>query len=288
MEWTLADSWIWAELQQLVRDVERLFQSFQYGEAGRQIYEFFWSDFADWYVEIAKLQLQKDQTKTQTVVILVRILDMSLRLLHPFTPFITEELWGHLREAVQDSSISNIAGEWPEALIVAQWPKPIPREGWEESKAGDFMLIQEIVRSIRNFRTEKAVSSSKRLAAMLIGGDKTELLTQQGLTIATLAGLDPAMLSIHQSLKQKSGENVVLVVGPVEIHLPLVGLVDRDAQLARLTKELIDTRTQIDRLEKLLSSDFASKAPESIVQKEREKLAAFQLTAEKIKAQMDI
>ena len=100
-EWTLADSWIWAKLQELVRNVERLFQNFQYGEAGRQIYEFFWSDFADWYVEIAKGQLQEGGARAYTTAqTLVRVLDMSLRLLHPFTPFVTEELWGHLHKAL--------------------------------------------------------------------------------------------------------------------------------------------------------------------------------------------
>ena len=83
-----------------MRDVERLFQTFQYGEAGRQIYEFLWSDFADWYVEIAKQQMQSEVTKEQTIRMLTGVLDTSLRLLHPFTPFITEELWGHLRSAV--------------------------------------------------------------------------------------------------------------------------------------------------------------------------------------------
>ena len=84
--------------------MERLFQTFQYGEAGRQIYEFFWSDFADWYVEIAKEQMKNDETKQQTVITLARILDMSLRLLHPFTPFVTEELWGHLRKTILNSA----------------------------------------------------------------------------------------------------------------------------------------------------------------------------------------
>jgi valyl-tRNA synthetase len=87
-EYTLADSWIWAKVQQLVRDVERLFQTFQYGEAGRQIYDFFWSDFADWYVEIAKQQLQSGATRGHTAAVLARVLDTSLRLLHPFTPFV--------------------------------------------------------------------------------------------------------------------------------------------------------------------------------------------------------
>ena len=110
--WTLADSWIWARLQQLVRDVERLFQTFQYGEAGRQIYEFIWSDFADWYVEIAKQQLTNDATRYSTVATLARVFDTSLRLLHPFTPFVTEEIWGHLRNALREST----SGRYSEGL----------------------------------------------------------------------------------------------------------------------------------------------------------------------------
>ncbi len=99
-EWTLADSWIWARMQGLVRDVDRLFGSYQYGEAGRQIYEFFWSEFADWYIEIAKLQLaEKGDRAFYTAQILVQVLDTCLRLLHPFTPYVTEALWGHLKSS---------------------------------------------------------------------------------------------------------------------------------------------------------------------------------------------
>ena len=111
-DWTLADSWIWARLQGLVRDVDRLFSTYQYGEAGRQIYDFFWSEFADWYLEIAKLQIaesikgagQGGDRAFYTAYTLVRVLDASLRLLHPFTPFVTEELWGHLKQSAQARS----------------------------------------------------------------------------------------------------------------------------------------------------------------------------------------
>jgi len=124
-DWTLADSWIWARLQALVRNVERLFGNHQYGEAGRQIYEFFWGDFADWYLEIAKGQLAEGGERARiTADTLVRVLDTSLRLLHPFTPFVTEELWGHLRTAVLDSPLAGLAKTWPEALIIAPWPEP--------------------------------------------------------------------------------------------------------------------------------------------------------------------
>ena len=284
--WTLADSWIWARLQQLLRDVERLFETFQYGEAGRQIYEFFWSDFADWYVEIAKGQLQVEETREQTVVTLARVMDLSLRLLHPFTPFITEELWGHLRRTILNSPISDLASDWSEALIVARWPEPRQPEGWEESKVADFMLIQDLVRSIRNLRAEKAVSPARRLPATLVSSDKVDLLKEQSSNIAALAGLDPSKLSILASLEQKPGESAVLVVGMVEIYLPLSGLVDVEAERARLKKELAETQSQIARLEKLLGSDFANKAPAPVVEKEREKLAAYRDTAGKITSQL--
>ena len=284
--WSLADSWIWAKLQILIRDVERQFQNFQYGQAGQQIYEFLWNDFADWYVEIAKGQMQNEATKQQTVETLVRVFDISLRLLHPFTPFITEEVWGHLRTALLEAPISDIAKDWPVALIVAKFPEPRDPEGWEESKIADFTLIQELVRSIRNLRAEKNIAPSKKLAANISAGDKSDLLKDQAQMIASLAGLDFSLLSIQESLTEKPEDAAVLVVGSVEIYIPLAGTVDLATDKPRLEKELKEAQSHIERLEKLLSGDFANKAPAALVQKEREKLDGYKDTAEKIKAQL--
>lgn len=285
-EYTLADSWIWARLQQLVRDVERLFQTFQYGEAGRQIYEFFWSEFADWYVEIAKQQMQKESSRGQTVVILARVLDTCLRLLHPFTPFVTEELWRHLRQALADSALANLVVEWPEALIIARWPEPQPLEGWEDSRLADFALLQEIVRSIRNLRAEKNVPPARKLQASIAAAEKAELLAGQADTIAALAGLDRAALAISKAMHKVPEESVALVVGPAEIYLPLAGMVDVSAERARLSKELADNQAQVKRLEQLLAGDFAAKAPAPVVARERERLAALKETAQKLRAQL--
>ncbi len=284
--YTLADSWIWAKFQTLVRDVERQFQNFQYGQAGQQIYEFIWNDFADWYVEIAKEQMKNDDTRYSTVTTLVRVFDTSLRLLHPFTPFITEEVWGHLRNIILDSRISNIAQDWPTALIIARFPEPRELEGWEESKIADFTLIQELVRSIRNLRAEKNISPSKKLAAQISAGDKVDLLKQQSGMIAALAGLDSSLLTIHQSLNEKLADSTAIVVGSVEIYIPLAGMVDVANDKARLEKELKEAESHIQRLENLLGGDFANKAPAALVAKEREKLNAYKDTAEKIKAQL--
>jgi len=266
--------------------VERLFQTFQYGEAGRQIYEFFWSDFADWYVEVAKGQMANTDTRYSTVGTLARVLDMSLRLLHPFTPFVTEEIWGHLRSAILESPISSIARDWPEALIVARWPEPREPEDWEESRMADFAVVQDIVRAIRNLRAEKNVAPGKRIPAAFAAGDKADLLKGQSAVIASLAGLDYSQLSILSSLKEKPADSAVLVVGSVEIYLPLAGMVDLAEERSRLEKELKEAASHIERLEKLLGSDFANKAPANVVAKEREKLANYKETAEKIRAQL--
>jgi valyl-tRNA synthetase len=287
-EWTLADSWIWARAQALVRDVERLFQSYQYGEAGRQIYEFFWGDFADWYVEIAKLQLgQGGERAYLTASTLVRVLDLSLRLLHPFTPFVTEELWGHLRRAMLASPLADLAQAWPEALIVASWPTPRPEEGWETDKLARFGLLQDVVRAIRNLRSEKGVKPGRRIAAVVVSSSAAPLLRGQSSGLCLLAGLDPQVLTILEDLPSRPEGHVALVVGPVEIYLPLAGLVDSAEERARLEKDLAEAQAQVERLEKLLAGSFAEKAPPAVVQKERDKLAGYRQTAEKIRGQLE-
>jgi len=147
-------------------------------------------------------------------------------------------------------------------------------------------LIQEIVRSIRNLRAEKNVAPSKRIAASISTAAKTDLLKDQAQVIATLAGLDYSLLSISQSLPEKPKDAAALVVGSVEIYLPLAGMVDLANEKVRLEKELKEAESHIQRLENLLGGDFANKAPAALVQKERDKLAGYKDTAEKIKAQL--
>ena len=286
-DYSLADSWIWAKMQQLVRDAERNFQNFQYGQAGQHIYDFIWSDFADWYVEIAKLELAEGGPRAARAAdTLVRIFDMTLRLLHPFMPFVTEELWGHLRGAVMESPLKELTKDWPSTLIVARWPELREPEGWEEAKIADFELIQEIVRSIRNLRAEKGVAPSKKIAASILAGVKAGLMKEQFKVITSLSGLNEAELTIEESLKDKPKDAMTLVIGSVEIYIPLAGMVDLAEEQSRLEKELKETESHIERLEKLLSGDFANKAPAPVVQKERDKLAGYKETAEKLKAQL--
>jgi valyl-tRNA synthetase len=286
---TLADDWILARLAQLVRDVERLFQGYQYGEAGRQIYDFFWSEFADWYVETAKLQLAEGGARAfATTRILVQVLDTSLRLLHPFTPFITEELWGQLKAAAQGVSTAfEPHSGWEEALISARWPEPAPGARWEEQALADFSLVMEIVRAVRNLRAEKNVPPGRRIPAVLSGGERAGFLRQQAATISALAQLDAENLEIVADYLQRAEGLVALVVGPVEVYLPLGELVDLQEERARLEKELNEAESQIQRLEALLAGQFSEKAPPTVVQKEREKLASYRDTAERLRAQLE-
>jgi valyl-tRNA synthetase len=288
---TLADQWIMARLSILIRDVERLFQNYQYGEAGRQIFEFFWNEFADWYLEIAKLQLAEDDRKAfSTARNLVQVLDTCLRLLHPFTPFVTEEIWGHLKTACNElkQPISpHHESEWENALIVARWPEPQPEKPWEGQTIADFTLIMDLVRAIRNLRAEKNVSPRQKIPATLIGGERTAMLQRQSTTIAALARFDPQKLTILEKLAEKPAGSIALVVGPIEAYLPLAELVDPEEQRSRLEKELTETTSQIQRLENLLAGPFAEKAPAEVVEKELKKLADYKDKAEKIKSQLE-
>ena len=287
-EWTLADRWIRARTKGLVREVERLFDAYQYGEAGRQIYEFFWSEFADWYVEIAKLQLAEGGDRAfYTAQLLVRVLDTSLRLLHPYTPYVTEELWGRLKRAAQVRSEHLApAGGWEEALIVARWPQAEAEESWEASAVEDFSLIMEMVRAIRNARAEKKVTPGKLIPATIAAGGRIGIIGEQLASIIALAHLDRAETRLVESLAEKPANAIGLVVSGVEIYLPLTGMVDNRAERARMEKELAEVESQIERLKMLLNGPFAEKAPEPVVDKERQRLAAFMETAEKLKGQI--
>ena len=288
-EWTLADSWIWAKLKGLLRDTDRLFQNYQYGEAGRQIYEFFWSDFADWYLEIAKIQLNEGRDRAYyTAMTLVRVLDACLRLLHPFTPFVTEELWGYLRNEAVEKGFKPFMSRkpWEEMLIVANWPEAGRPEGWEEDAISSFTVVQEIVRAIRNIRAEKKIKPDRKLPALISAGARMDTLRGQCNTIAALASLDKDNSRISRQVKEDTSPYISIVVSGVEIFLDVAEKVDSAKDVARLQKELGVISAQIDRLEKLLASDFAFKAPPSVVDKERVKLKAYLETREKLKAQL--
>ena len=285
-EWSqlaLPERWILSRLSAVITDATRLMDSFQFGEAGRQIYDFFWSEFCDWYLEISKIAIYRGtpEAKAQAQAVLVRVLDESLRLLHPFIPFVTEETWGYLKAA---SAGEDGAGreDWPAALIVAPWPRPGNRD---EAAEADMELIMEMVRGIRNARAEYDVKPGQQLAASIAAGDRLAALTAQAEMLRTLARLDPARLTLAADLEAPA-QALTLVTGAVTIYLPLAELIDLDAERARLGKELAETEAQIERSRALLEGPFAQRAPAAVVQREREKLTELEARALRLRERL--
>ncbi|HOU40487.1 MAG TPA: class I tRNA ligase family protein, partial [Promineifilum sp.] len=280
-----ADRWILTRLSETIATVDRLMDGYLYGEAGRQIYDFLWGDFADWYVEITKVQLNAGgETTRATLDTLVTTLDYALRLLHPFIPYVTEETWQQLRRAVTESGLDIVPpGGWGEALIIADWPKPIALG--EGSAAADFEAVRELIRRIRNVRAEQGVAPARYIPAVIVAGDRAAFLASQRPILVALARLDDAHLSITATAEPPA-QALTVALGPITAYLPLAGMVDLDAEQARLTKELAELDKQIARLTSLLDSPFAQKAPAAVVQKEREKLAQLSASREEIDARL--
>jgi valyl-tRNA synthetase len=271
-EGTLADRWIHSRLNGTVNDVNRLFEAYQFGEAGRQLYEFFWSEFADWYIEIAKGQIDQGGIAAYSAgLTLVHVLDQTLRMLHPFIPFVTEAAWGHLKRAAGTALAPR--GGWAEALIIARWPET--GRGLDPAAEANMALVIELIRSIRNVRGEYKVQPGKHIDALIAAGDQAALLETQRPVLEQLARLDGETLQIQPALDPPE-QVASIVVGGVTCYLPLAGMVDLAAERARLEKELEEIQGLIARSEKQLAGPFAEKAPPAVVQRERDKLADLQ------------
>ncbi|HSR48617.1 MAG TPA: valine--tRNA ligase [Anaerolineales bacterium] len=288
VEPTLADQWIQARQRALLQDVSRLFAAYQYGEAGRQIYEFFWGEYADWYLEVAKLQLARGGGAAhQTARIMVEILDTCLRLLHPYTPYVTEELWGRLRDACQAHPAAfTPSGGWGPALIIARWPDSVDPAAEDAEVMRRFDLVREIVRSVRNARAEKNVAPKQRLPATIVAAAETAWLAEQGETLASLARLDPDQLSVEDKIQHPPVEAMPLTVGALEVYLGLRESIDAGAESERLARQLEVVESQIERLRSLLAGPFADRAPAGVVAGERQRLAQAEEEAARLGSQL--
>lgn len=285
IEWSLADRWIHARLDQTIADCNRLFENYQFGQAGSLAYDFIWGEYCDWYLETAKLQLaaQDSARAWATARTLVHVLDQALRLLHPFVPFVTEEIWQNLKRAAQAHGTHLAPGDgWPEALMLAEWPAAQAPDREAEEALARFALVMDIVRAIRNTRAEYKVKPAQRIPATLVGGAHADLLQSQREVIAALAGLERGAFDIYASLAEKPHNAASQMVGAVECYLPLEGLVDVEAERARLGKELSALDRQIERSEGLLAGDFAARAPAAVVERERAKLAGLRQSRTKL------
>jgi valyl-tRNA synthetase len=281
---SLADRWILSRLNRVIASVTENFENWNFGEADRQIYEFLWSEFADWYIEASKIPLYSgdDAAKQRTRAILTHALDQGLRLLHPTMPFVTEEAWQNLRRQMPDHRQQTL----PEALIVAPWPQA-DKKFFDARAEKDFGLVMEIVRAIRNARAEFNVEPGRRIPAIISTGGKATLplLESQREVIASLARLDPNTFGITAKA-EKPVQSLAFMVGKVEIYLPLAGMIDVEKEKARLAGEIAKVKADIARAENLLAGEFSKRAPKEVVQKTRDQLAANQERAARLDAQL--
>lgn len=279
-----ADQWILHRLSEVTAAANRLLDGYQFGEAGRQVYDFLWGDFADWYVELAKVQLNQDGRSAWTTLwVLRQVLDDCLRLLHPFIPYVTEETWQQLKAAFTAADLGiEPNGGWGEALIIADWPQA--GENYPDA-AADFELLRELVRGIRAARAENGVAPGKWIAATIATGAKHAFFQRQRPVLAALARLGDNELLLTETAVAPDNA-LTLSLGDVTAYLPLAGMVDLDKERERLTKELNDLAGQIKKKQGLLNSPFAQKAPPAVVQKERDDLARLESAQQELQERL--
>jgi valyl-tRNA synthetase len=275
------DRWVLSRLDRLVEEVDQLLGDFQLNEAGHRIYDFLWGDYCDWYVEMAKVRLRQEPgTGNQQLgrgeagprpatrdprPVLVHVLETGLRLLHPFMPFVTEELWQRLRPYLAALSA--------DALIVAPWPASDP--AWRDPDAErDVNGVIDVVRAIRNIRSEKRVEASRQIEAYVVAADSVRTAVEAGSAhIEALARVRP--LRIVSDPAEAPREGVATAVLPhAQAVVPLAGLLDASAERARLEKEIAEAEAYLRRVDaKLANEQFHARAPKEIVAAEEERRA---------------
>jgi valyl-tRNA synthetase len=271
----LADRWILSRLMSTVTRVNKHMERYDLGEAGKALYDFIWSEFCDWYIELAKPRLygrEGDENKAIAQFVIWFVLEETLRLLHPYMPFVTEEIWQKLPHE-------------GETLMMAAWPKTEKRL-LDHQAEREMELVMEIIRSIRNMRAEANVPLGKKIDCVLAADLETQvLLAANQVTITSLAGL--MSMEMIDPNGERPEQAMTAVVGPVGVFLPLAGLVDIAKETGRLKGELAGLEEEECRLSaKLGNEGFVAKAPAEVVAREREKLSAAKEKAEKVRERL--
>jgi valyl-tRNA synthetase len=263
---SIEDQWINSQLNRVIRSVTGLMDNSQFGEAEQQIYDFVWSRFCDWYIEIAKIRLQS-RSVPSPLPFLVDTLEKSLRLLHPFMPFVTEELWQGLKYRLPDGN------QMPASIVIAPYPVA-DDEAFAPGAERVMDSVIELVRSIRNIRAQHKVKPSKWIEARVYTGDLLASLVPQTNLIEMLAKARPLTILDRQKRDSPRDTDLVVVLKEAEVVVPLAGMVDRLAEKQRLAKESGEIKERMVQLEARLSDKaFLSKAPSQVVEKEKQKLS---------------
>ncbi|HBA87178.1 MAG TPA: valine--tRNA ligase, partial [Geobacter sp.] len=262
-----ADRWILFRLNEVAASVDASLSSFRFNESANDLYRFTWSEFCDWYIELVKDDLYKGDADRQAAAkyVLWLVLEHLLRLLHPFMPFITEEIWQALpkKKGAADS------------IMIASFPTPCEEWAGFAAAASEMELVMEVIKGIRNIRGEMEVAPSKQIATILDCKSQASLalLKKNEVYVMSLARLSD--LAIGQGV-ERPAEASLQVAGDVEIIVPLRGLVNVEEEEKRLNKEIAKIEKDIDFLSKKLENpSFVERAPADVVEKEREKIAEF-------------
>lgn len=258
-ELSLADQWILTRLNDTIEHVTKNTDKYEFGEAGRYLYNFIWDDLCDWYIEMAKLPLygEDDVAKKTTQSVLAHVLDMTMRMLHPYMPFITEEIWQKLPHQ-------------GESITIAPWP--VVNEIFNNPQAAKEMeRLVSIIRSVRNTRAEVNTPMSKEVQ-LFIQAENDEIVNElesERHYLERFCNPSELIIAIKIDIPEKAMSSVVT---GAEIFLPLEGLIDFNKEIERLEKELDKWAKEVERVQKKLSNQgFISKAPQNVVDEEREK-----------------
>ena len=258
-EKSVADKWILTRLNETIEHVTKLADKYEFGEVGRILYNFIWDDFCDWYIEMAKLPLygEDEAAKKTTRSILAYVLDNTMRLLHPFMPFITEEIWQSLPHE-------------GESITVAKWPK-VRAELSDKEAANDMRLLVDIIRAVRNIRAEVNTPMSKQVKLFIKAKDENiqGQLEKNRAYVERFCNPSELVISTEVSLDEKA---MSAVVTGAELILPLEGLINIEEEIARLEKEYDKLNKEVERVQKKLNNQgFIAKAPAKVVEEERAK-----------------
>ncbi len=268
MDYSLADRWILSRSNEIIKEVTENLENFEIGVALQKIYDFLWTEFCDWYIELIKPVLYGDDEKAKgtAVNVLYKVLSDGLKLLHPVMPFITEEIYMHL------------TGE--ETITTSQWPVSDDKYSFPESMK-EMEYIIEAIKSIRNLRQEMNVHPSKKAKTYIIPeASAKEAFRKSSQYLEKLGFAQEVILT---DSKEDLKDMVSIVVSGGEILLPMLDLIDLDKELERLSKEITRLKSEIERTDKKLGNEkFVSKAPEAVIEEERAKRTKYMEMLEKV------
>ncbi|EGQ3867117.1 valine--tRNA ligase [Staphylococcus pseudintermedius] len=272
---SVADQWILTRLNETIDTVTQLSDKYEFGEVGRVLYNFIWDEFCDWYIEMSKIPMNGDDEvqKNVTRSVLSYALDRIMRLLHPFMPFVTEHIWQNLPHE-------------GESIVTSAWPTVDASFVFEESKDVMEQLV-EIIKAVRQSRLEVNTPLSKEIPIKIQAKNETiqQLLKTNQHYLERFC--NPSTLEIETQIDIPD-KAMTTVVAAGEVILPIEGLIDMDKELERLEKDLQKWQKELDRVNKKLSNEiFVNKAPEHVINEEKEKQVKYQEKYDGVKARIE-